>query len=50
MMSINDGGGYKTKVRDMIELQAKETSKRKVDEEEHLKLYVELGKGIEMKI
>ena len=48
-MSIYDGGGYKTKVRDMVELREKEIQKRKVDIEEHIKIYSRLREEIRMK-
>ena len=43
------GGEYKTKVSDIIELRQKEALKRKVDEEEDLKIYGGLKGGTEMK-
>ena len=48
IMSIDDGGGYKTKLRHMVEKRWKETLKRNVDGEEHLKIYGGLREGIGM--
>ena len=39
IMSIEDGGEYKTKVSDMIEIREKKALKQKMDEEEHLEIY-----------
>ena len=46
MMSIYDGGEYKAKVSDMVEIKEE---REKVDEEEHLKVYGGLREGIGMK-
>ena len=48
-MSIEDGGEYKTKVSDVIELREKKALRQKVDEEEHLTIYGGLREGIGMK-
>lgn len=37
--------GYKTKVRDVIEIRRKKTLRRRVDEEEHLRIYGGLTEG-----
>ena len=49
IMSIEDGGEYKTKLSDMIEIREKKALKQKIDEEEHLKIYGGLREGIGMK-
>ena len=49
IMSIDDGGGYKTKVRGIIELRERKALRQKVDEEEHLRIYGELREGRRMK-
>ena len=48
-MSIEDGGEYKTKIGDMIELRENKALRQKVDEEEHLKIYGGLREGRGMK-
>ena len=48
-MSIEDGGEYKTKVSDVIELREKKALRQKVDKEEHLKIYGGLRERIGMK-
>ena len=48
-MSIDEGGGYETKVSDIIELREKKTLRQKVDEEEYLKIYGGLREGTGMK-
>ena len=49
IMSIEDVGEYKTKVGDMIELRERKSLRRKVEEEEYLKIYGGLREGIGMK-
>ena len=49
MLSIGESAGYKTKVRDMIEIREKGALRCKVDKEEHLKIYGGLKEGIGMK-
>ena len=49
VLSIGESAGYKTKVRDMIEIREKGALRCKVDKEEHLKIYGGLKEGIGMK-
>ena len=45
VLSIGEGVGYKTKVRDMIETRKKGALRCKSDKEEHLKIYGGLKRG-----
>ena len=49
ILSIDEAAGYKTKVRDMIEMREKEMLRCQVDEEEHLRIYGGLREEIGMK-
>ena len=49
VLFMGESAGYKTKVRDMIEMRGKGALRRKVDEEEHLKIYRRLREGMGMK-
>ena len=49
VLSIGASAEYKTTVCDMMEVREKGALKRKIDEEEHLKIYGGLREGIGMK-
>ena len=49
LVSIGERAGYKTTVRDMIEIAEKGALRCKVDKEQHMKIYGGLREGIGMK-
>lgn len=49
MLSIATGAGYKAKVRGMVEKRDKGALSRKVEEEEHPRIYAGLGEGTGVK-
>ena len=49
MLSLGESAGYKAKVRDMIEIREKGALRKKVDEEEHMKIHGGLKERVGMK-